>query len=130
MTSDCVCRFQFTPLALSIWLELKCFTYLASVFHLCLLSHSIWTCWLVPLILYRSKKNLFHLPVPDVWAGGADQHLQIGRGRPRLHQGRVFDGRDVGQVRGGTFSVYQQSGEAGLRFHWCASSPVFADVFL
>lgn len=78
------------------------FTYLTRVLHLCVLCHSIWTCWLVLLILYGSEQYFFHLSVTDVWAGSADQHLQIGRGRPGLDQGWLFDGGDVGQVRGGT----------------------------
>lgn len=85
----------------------KCLTNLARIINLCILHHSAWARRLVTVILYGSKQHLPHLSFPDVWAGSADQHLQIGGGCPWLHQGRVLDGGDVGQIGGGAFPVYQ-----------------------
>lgn len=103
-------------------------TYLTRVLHL--LHHCAWTWQFVLLILYGSKQHFFHLSVSDVRTCRADQHLQIGCGCQRLSQGCVFDGGDVGQVRGGAFSVYQQSRDGGLGFQRCGPSPICANVFL
>lgn len=78
-------------------------------------------------VVFRVREqHLLHLPLPDVRAGHADQHLQIGRRRPGVRQTLVFHGRDVVGVR--TLPVRRR--RRRLRFHRRGPSPLPADVFL
>lgn len=79
--------------------KLSQFTYPTMIFF-CVLHKSVWACRFVCVILNRPKQYLLHLSITDVWASCTDQHLQVGCRCPRLSHGCVFDGCDLGQIRG------------------------------